>query len=169
MAYLDFVNFDPETLDADKRRFAIHWASSPDNSYIAGTKTFPSDPNKALKAAHDWIDDPDVKKFRAQSENENEDLSGLPSKRQMATEIHKMSKDPFTTKEQIEAAKLYVTMLGYMPKPSDTIVTVNHNKVMVIREQLPLNEFEQQLQKQQTKLMTDNESRQKPADNATRH
>lgn len=157
-----FLANEPEL----KRVFGEIWAQFPDDPYKAGLRTFGGNIGHALHAMSNWVTDPFVIECRDNYASKNgEPKIKILSKEQLLKKIEDTLEalDPVTGRalvsvdDKIKAFKLYADIAGYIVKPDSNInLTKNvDNRVLVLVDHGSNGQWEESLQKQQRKLLSD--------------
>jgi len=124
--------------------------------FKAALELFPDNTNKALRVAHEWPQDPDVKAATEDLLYTDEALDLLPTKAELAKSIwDKMHSPQLYTDDFTKLGKLYAEVRGFIEKPSTTIkneVSVAPS-VMIVKESSSDTEWESKLKRQQIELL----------------
>lgn len=140
-----------------KEEFVRFLVETPDDPFTAALKVFPDDTSRALRVAHEWPLDKEVRaSLRARlADGEEEDF--LPTKAELARKVWaKMNKDGLEPDEFAKMARLYGEIRGFIEKPTTNIHNNTQNNlapVMVVRDVGSDDEWERKLATQQAKLI----------------
>lgn len=144
----------------EKEEFVRFLLETPDEPFTAALKLFPEDTGRALRVAHEWPNDKEVRaSMRARmSEGEEEDF--LPTKAELARKVWaKMNKETLEPDEFTKIARLYGEIRGFIEKPTTNINTNTQvlSPVMVVKDSGSDDEWEKKLAAQQNKLLNASE------------
>lgn len=124
-----------------KEAFVREWLRTGD-VYKAGLTVFPSDTGRAMRAAWEWPNDPDILAYKQELIIENEvagHIAGMPTKHELAREIYLLAQssgEPL--EERLAAYELSAKIMGYIERPSlnvnNNTLNVTNNRVMVIKD-----------------------------------
>jgi hypothetical protein len=140
----------------EKEEFVRFLLETPDDPFKAALALHPDDVGRALRIAHEWPQDKEVRaSMRARmSEGEEEDF--LPTKAELARKVWaKMNKDGLEADEFAKIARLYGEIRGFIEKPTTNISTNTNvlSPVMVVKDNGSDDEWERKLAAQQSKLV----------------
>jgi len=142
-----------------KTAFAEALLRNPDNAFQAGTQVFGAETNKALFAATQWVNDDFVLHEKARLLKTSGARAFLPSKEDYAREVWKTATDPKCPIEDKRGLlSLYGDVMGYKEaaaKPTGGI-TVNNNRVMIVKDHGTDSDWERRAMQQQHALTRGN-------------
>lgn len=139
-----------------KERFAEALLRSPTDPFRAALAIFGNDTVSALKASNSWPSDLVVLQRQADLLEEYGPDEYLPTKAHVARRIYEVGDAATDPKDRLAAFKLYADIRGFMPKAenvNNTNITLNQNRVMVVRDFGSDDQWETAAQKHQTKLI----------------
>lgn len=143
--------FNDESL---KDQFAEAALKSPRDLFKAAKTVFPANMSFALYACNNWGNDPYVIERKRDFLEEFGEYHYLPSKPQVAREIHDISADVKDPELQLKALQLYSNVRGFIEKPGTTINNNQiSNKVMIVKSHGGDDEWEVKLAQQQQTLI----------------
>lgn len=149
------IESDAEVI-AKKEQFAQLSLREQDAFKIA-LVIYPDDTSRALRVANEWPNDEQVKTFRQSYIDAEEDgeTAFLPTKAEAARLAWNIARDSGVTEDRLKALKLYADIRGFIERPSVAIQnnTLVQNKVLVVKNFGSDEQWEQQVRKQQTKLI----------------
>lgn len=140
--------------EENKALFAEALLSSPNNAFEAAKKVFPGNMSYALYASNNWVHDDSVTRHQRRLLHEYGETKYLPSKVEVAREIHDISKVALDVETSLKALQLYCNVRGFIEKPG-TVINNNAvcNKIMVIKDHGTDEQWEDKLQQQQQNLI----------------
>lgn len=143
-----------------KAKFAAELLRNPKEPFLAGLSVFPNDNGRALRAAYEWPNDPEVKAEQARLTAKDGGAGFLPSKAELARAIWDKSTAAYDAEDFTKLAKLYADVMGFIQKPEPAVnVNVNNNRVMVVKDHGTNEEWAEKLAAQQRELTNVAESR----------
>lgn len=137
---------------AAKKLFAEAVLRCLGDAYRAALELWPNDPNTAYIFADNWRNDPEVVKFKSELIKEHGELSFLPNKAALASEVWKGAQNSFDAKDRLGFARLYAEVLDMLPKKTTEAPAVVNN-VVVVREIEDNASFLEKMREQQRKLI----------------
>lgn len=146
---------DPKAEQERKARFAEALLRTPNNAYAAACVVFGTDTANALRVSSEWPFDLYVLQRQAELLDEFGADEFLPTKAVVARNIYETGERATDPKDKLAAFKLYAEVRGFMPKGDAASVnlTVNNNRVMVLRDFGNDDDWERAASKQQSKLI----------------
>ena len=150
-------NRDEDTL---KKAFAGSLLKYPTDPIKAAIEVFGAANNyRVVKASQDWVHDPLVLTTQTELIKEFGEDTFLPSKLTLARRIFELGeKTTATVGERLAAFRLYADVRGFIEKQAvvdNRSITVNQNKVMVVRDYGTDEQWELQVKSQQAKLVSE--------------
>jgi len=142
-----------------KKKFAIAVLHNPSDPFQCAKEIFGEDPGKCLQVFQLWQEDIEVRQYQADYLREHGADATLPTKETLAREIYDVAHDgKVDVDTRLKFYKLYGDILGFINKPGSTVThnTQINNKVMVIKDHGTDENWEQNLIKQQQRLVSDN-------------
>ena len=140
--------------DILKDAFAAALLRSPDDPFGAALTIFGTDTRRALVASQEWVHDLYVLQKQAELLEKFGEDEFLPSKATLARNVFTLATTTKDAKDRIAAYKLYADIRGMIEKQTAIAnVTVNNNRVMVMRDHGTDDDWEEVAKKQQTKLI----------------
>lgn len=123
------------SVEATKKQFALEWLRNPDEPFEAACKVFGEDTGSALRAASEWVKDPEVLEEQTRLKEsgfksfEKDDLRDSLTRKLMKIVDSGMAADA------VKAAEAIAKMHGLIEKPG-TVVNNNMaaNRVMVVKD-----------------------------------
>lgn len=108
----------------------------------------------ALKIATDWPNDPEVKGFIKAIKDKEESIDTLPNKKDLAQAIWDKMEACRFPEDYAKLAKLYAEVRGFIEKPDNKpVVTINQNRVMVVKDLGGEEDWQAKAEKQQRDLL----------------
>ena len=146
---------DPKAEQDRKARFAEALLRNPNNAYAAACSVFGMDTATALRVSSEWPYDLFVLQRQAELLEQFGPDEYLPTKAVVARRIYETGETATDVKDKLAAFKLYAELRGFVPKGDGANVnlTVNNNRVMVLRDFGSDDDWETAAAKQQTKLI----------------
>jgi hypothetical protein len=138
-----------------KDLFAAALLREPDNAFGAACKVFGTDTISAMRAAQYWPSDIYVLTKQAELLDEFGEDSFLPNRATLARKIFELAETPnIDKKDKIKAFELYGNIMGYISKQTAiSNVTLNENRVMIVKDFGNDEQWERAAVGQQTKLI----------------
>ena len=138
----------------NKALFAEALLKNPDNPFTAAKSVFPTNMAYALYISNHWRHDEDVVSKQKQLLKTNGEAKYLPSKTEVAREIHTLAGDAKDSEVALKALQLYCNVRGFIEKPG-TVINNNAvcNKIMVVKDHGTDDDWERKLQDQQQNLI----------------
>ena len=134
--------------------FAEALLRHPDNAFTAAKSVFPRNMAYALYASQNWQHNEDVLSHQKQLLKTNGQDRYLPSKSDVAREIHTVAGDAQEPEVKLKALQLYCNVRGFIEKPGTTIHNNSVcNKIMVVKDHGTDEDWERKLQEQQQVLI----------------
>ncbi|HEX2242719.1 MAG TPA: hypothetical protein VHK27_05615 [Gammaproteobacteria bacterium] len=148
-----------EEILAKKERFA-ELLLRENEPFKVALVLYPDDTGRALRIAHEWPTDPQVKAFQQSAIDAEGEITFLPTKADAARLAWNMARDEGKfTEDRLKALKLYAEIRGFIEKPavnvSQTNNTLVQNNVMVVRDHGSDEEWSEKLRNQQKRLKAD--------------
>ena len=138
----------------NKLLFAEAFLRHPDNAFTAAKSVFPRNMAYALYASQHWLHDEDVISQQKELLKTNGEATYLPSKSEVAREIHTLAGNAQEPDIKLKALQLYCNVRGYIEKPGTTINNNSVcNKIMVVKDHGTDDDWENKLQDQQQLLI----------------
>ena len=140
-----------------KRSFAEALLKKPEDPYGAAMSVT-DNCSQAIIMANDWVNDPDVKKFKEDHINEQGASHFLTNRDEYAREVMDKARKIKDPGEAHKYYKLYGDIRGFIEKPqNNTNVNVQNisNRVMVVPTRSTTEDWEKGLLEQQRKLSDD--------------
>jgi len=143
-------NLELSSIHDLKVQFAKLLIKYPDDPFKCAKLLFEPNLTLCLKVARQWPRDSEVVKFK------NKILVGgkydmlLPSKSEIASEVHSIAKNDAHTEHRLRGYELFCKMMGFVEK--DGVTVNNVNNVMVVKDHGNDDEWEMKLLDQQKKL-----------------
>lgn len=153
-----FVIETPEQTRARKKLFAEALLKNPGDPFKVALSVIP-DTGEALRAAQEWPADFEViafqKELTAERGGEGAFLPTDVEAARLAFDIASGAKS--ASQEQINALELYGKIRGFIQKPGVSLTqnNVTVNKVMVVRDHGPPDEWEAKARRQQEVLIAE--------------
>lgn len=114
------------TNNEDKTAFAAELLKTPNDPFKAALAVFDPDTGRALRAAHEWPNDPFVIAEQARLSEERGELSFLPTKADLARSLWERAHANTTTNDDFtKMARLYADIMDYVPKVAKVDLTNN--------------------------------------------
>lgn len=150
-----FMPLFPATPATDelKLKFAKAYARNRDDAYAAA-RTIEADYGRAQHMAMNWISDPIVLEYLA--ETEDDDAEALPTKDEFAAELLRQARETKSSAVKLDYMKLFATVMGFVEKPRDNSPQVNVaivNKVMRMPRSSTDDEARQRIAANQARLI----------------
>lgn len=139
-----------------KSAFAAALLRTPHDAFAAACSVFGTDTARALTVANSWVYDTDVLQFQADMIKEFGEDAFLPSKLTLARRIYDLGNDVRAElRDRLAAFKLYAELRNFIEKPAvvQNNVTVNQNRVMVVRDHGTNDEWAVKVRSQQARLI----------------
>lgn len=109
---------------------------------------------KALKAATEWPNDPEVKGFIKAIKDKEESIDTLATKKDLAQDIWDRMQNCRFPDDYSKLAKLYAEVRGFIEKPDNKpVVTINQNRVMVVKDLGSPDDWQKKAEQQQRDLL----------------
>ncbi len=109
---------------------------------------------KALKMATEWPADIEVKGFIKAIKDKESSIDTLPDKKDLAEAVWLKMENCRFPEDFAKLAKLYAEVRGFIEKPDNKpIVTINQNRVMVIKDFGNEDQWQAAADKQQRDLL----------------
>jgi len=109
---------------------------------------------KALKMATEWPNDLEVKGFIKAIKDKEESIENLPNKKDLAQAIWDKMESCRFPEDYAKLAKLYAEVRGFIEKPDNKpVVTINQNRVMVVKDLGNAEDWQAKAEKQQRDLL----------------
>lgn len=145
----------PEELARQKDKFADAYLRTPENSFAAACTVFGTDTATALKVSSEWPFDLYVLQRQAELLETFGPDEFLPTKQQVARRIFETGERTNDVKDKLAAYRLYAELRGFMPRGdgANVSLTVNNNRVMVMRDFGNDDDWEKSAVTQQSKLI----------------
>lgn len=154
------------TEDELKTEFARALLQTPNDAFKAARCVFGEDTGMALRVASTWVIDPFVIAERARLADElpAREALGLPTKEAYARKLYDWIEDsenklyiPF--EDKLKLVRLFGEVMGYIERPAQTTInnnnSVNHNRVMIVKDAGNNEDWERKLREHQQKLIED--------------
>jgi hypothetical protein len=141
-----------------KDAFAAALLRQPNDPFRAALQIFGSDTRRALQVSQEWVCDLYVLSKQAELLEAMGEDAFLPNKAMTARRIWDLANTTTDTRDKIAALKLYAEVRSYIEKPGDKIntnLTINQNRVMVIKDHGSDDDWERRAGEQQMKLVAD--------------
>lgn len=139
-----------------KAKFARLLLKEPSDPFAVALKVFPDDTKRALWVANNWPSDTEVLSLQEKAEEEEGELTFLPTKGQLCRGIWDKMNDKFTDADTYaKLSKVYAEVRGFIEKPQiavNTNIQNVTNKVMIVRENGSDADWERKLLEQQARL-----------------
>lgn len=145
---------DVSAEDAQKLAYAAILLREPD-PFKAAFELFPSNTNRAIFVAANWVSDVVVLDEQARlKEVASKTTDALPTKDELSREIWKRMKAAPEDKDFVALAKLYGEVNSMIEKPQAPTATINvqQNRVMTVREFGAEENWEAKMLEQQRNL-----------------
>jgi hypothetical protein len=137
-----------------KDAFAAALLRSPDDPFTAALAVFGTDTRTALYVSQEWVRDLYVLQKQAELLEQFGEDEFLPSKATLARDVFNFARSTKDGKEKIAAYKLYAEVRGMIEKQTAIAnVTVNNNRVMVVKDHGTDDDWETAARIQQAKLI----------------
>lgn len=140
-----------------KKAFAAALLYHPNEPFKAGAKVFPGNHTRALTAAQVWVGDPEVLQFQVDLLEEFGEDNFLPNKVMLARRIFELGENERASiPERLAAFRLYADVRGFIEKAAliqNNNVTLNQNRVMVVKDHGTDDDWEVKVAAQQSKLI----------------
>lgn len=138
----------------NKLQFAEAFLRHPDNAFTAAKSVFPRNMAYALYISQNWQYDEDVLSVQKELLKTHGEAKYLPSKVEVAREIHTLAGDAKEPEIKLKALQLYCNVRGFIEKPGTVINnTAVCNKIMVVKDHGSDDDWESKLQNQQQALI----------------
>lgn len=138
----------------EKEKFAIAFLDFKDPFKAALFVCEGMPTQKALKMATEWQNDLEVKGFIKAIKDKEESIENLPSKKELAESIWNKMQSCRHPDDFQKLAKLYAEVRGFIEKPDNKpVVTINQNRVMVIKDLGTEEDWQAKAEKQQRDLL----------------
>lgn len=142
-----------------KDAFAAALLRQPTEPFRAALTVFGADNIKALEAAQQWVSDIYVLSKQAELLETLGEDAFLPNKATLARRVWEAAESATDKKEKAVLFKLYGEVRGFVDKGGNTNistnVTLNQNRVMVMRDHGTDDDWERKASDQQMKLVSD--------------
>jgi len=138
--------------DENKALFAEALLRNPNNAFKAAKTVFVRDNAFALYASTHWPTDEFVIAKQKEFLQEGGEAKYLPSKNQVARQIHNVSEEVRDAELELKALRLYCDVRGYIEKPG-TVVNNQITSVMLVKDHGTDNEWEDKILEQQQQLI----------------
>lgn len=150
-----FSNLTAAEIKALKIRFAEATLRIPENSFLAAQSVFGTEIGRALFAHTHWVSDPEVMAEKANLLNQNGARHFLPTKEETAREIWKVAVNERTPiEDKARMFSLFSDVMGYKEQAVKNSggITVNNNKVMIVKDFGSDSDWERESAAQQHRL-----------------
>jgi len=146
---------DPEAEKEQKDRFAEALLRTPTDPFRAALTVFGNDTATALRISNLWPYDLYVLQRQAELLEQFGPDEYLPTKQQVARRIYEVGENAADNKDKLAAFKLYAELRGFVPKGEGVTnnLTVNNNRVMIMKDFGTDEQWESAAVGQQTKLI----------------
>lgn len=137
-----------------KDAFAAALLRSPDDPFAAALQVFGNDTRTAMFVAQEWVRDLYVLQKQAELLEAFGEDEFLPSKATLARDLFALARSTKDTKDKVAAYKLFAEVRGMIEKQTAIAnVTVNNNRVMVVKDHGSDDDWERVARSQQAKLI----------------
>lgn len=141
-----------------KDAFAAALLRQPNEPFRAALTVFGADNIKALECAQQWVSDTYVLSKQAELLEKLGEDSFLPNKAMLSRRVWEAAESATDKKEKAALFKLYAEVRGFVDKGGTNIntnVTLNQNRVMIMRDHGTDDDWERKASDQQLKLVSD--------------
>ncbi len=146
------IQKQPFETDANKALFAEELLRNPTNAYKAAKVVFPRDTAIALFVSNNWVVDEYVLAKQKEFIKEGGEAKYLPTKSQVARQIHNVSAEVNDADLELKALRLYCDVRGYIEKPG-TVVNNQITSVMLVKDHGTDEDWEKRMLEQQKTLI----------------
>ena len=144
-----------------KLKFAEALLRSPENAFTAALQVFGSDTGRAIFVSTTWINDPIVLSEQSRLLQSKGAQAFLPTKDAYAREVWKQATNERTPiEDRTRLLALYGDVMGFKEAPTKNTggITVNNNKVMIVRDFGTDENWEARAAAQQHKLTIESDA-----------
>ena len=117
-----------------KSQYAALLLKFPDDPFKAAKILFEPDWGKSLMVAREWPSDPFVIEQKKAILSEHGETSFLPTKSEIARELHAIARLENDTDYRLKAYELFSKIMGFIEKPGATFNNISQNNVMIVKD-----------------------------------
>jgi len=120
--------------------------------FLAAKTIFEPDISRSLYVSQTWPFDPDVIKFKKTLLKQNGKAAYLPTKPEVASELHTIAKQELDTDYRLRAYELFAKIMGYIEKPGAIFNNVSNHNVLIVKDHGTDDEWAKKVLEQQNRL-----------------